>query len=132
MISKVNEIPLRKSLLITIVFLAIIITRGSDHQSLFVESKMMHIRNEVSMKIIVHCQSGDNDLGAHVVPFASDFSWSFTGFRYTLFWCNVAVQDKRVHFDAYDGGGYCPFHWVVNDTGVYANEPQCKPVFYPW
>ncbi|CAN1805344.1 hypothetical protein LINPERHAP1_LOCUS24234 [Linum perenne] len=92
----------------------------------------MHISNELGFELIVHCQSGDDDLGPQVVAIESELSWSFTGSGSTLFWCNVAVQDKRAHFVAFDGQGYCPLHWVVNDTGVYANEAGRFDTHIPW
>ncbi|CAN0881205.1 hypothetical protein LINGRAHAP2_LOCUS14102, partial [Linum grandiflorum] len=52
---------------------------------------MMHVRNELSMKLIVHCRSGDDDLGAQVVRIDSEFSWRFTEVMSTLFWCKINV-----------------------------------------
>ncbi|CAN1805345.1 hypothetical protein LINPERHAP1_LOCUS24234 [Linum perenne] len=95
----------------------------------------MHIINDFGFELIVHCKSRDDDLGAQVVDVGSEYNWRFTGFGgsgSTLFWCNVAVQDKRAHFVAFDGQGYCPLHWVVNDTGVYANEAGRFDTHIPW
>ncbi|CAN1142994.1 S-protein homolog 6 [Linum perenne] len=105
---------------------------STNHQSFFVESKVVHIRNELSMMLILHCQSRDDDLHARVLPVGSEFTWSFTFMEATLFWCDLAVQDKRIHFDAIGGEKPCSFRWVVKDGGVYGNEPICEPVYYPW
>ncbi|CAN1143058.1 hypothetical protein LINPERPRIM_LOCUS26323 [Linum perenne] len=101
----------------------------SNHQS-FCEISTMHIRNELSMMLILHCQ--DDDLHARVIPVGSEFTWSFRLAERTLFWCDLAVQDKRVHIDVVDVDKYYPFHWVVKDDGIYGNDPRCDPVYYPW
>ncbi|CAN0881190.1 hypothetical protein LINGRAHAP2_LOCUS14096 [Linum grandiflorum] len=117
--------------MVMVVLAAIIVTTASGKWS-WPSEETMHISNELSMKLIVHCGSGNDDLKAQIVPVKSEYSWKFTGYGITLFWCRVAVQDKRADFVAFDGRGYCPFHWVVNDTGVYANEPGCYPDHIPW
>ncbi|CAN1143002.1 hypothetical protein LINPERHAP2_LOCUS13389 [Linum perenne] len=118
------------------VFAAIVIMKSDDDdQSFFVESSSsMTIRNEASMKVIVHCQSKDDDIGAKLVPLQSEFSWKFWINIQTLFWCDITLQDKRIHFDAINAGGYyCTYHWLVNDTGVHDNEPGCGPGWHiPW
>ncbi|CAN1143023.1 hypothetical protein LINPERPRIM_LOCUS26318 [Linum perenne] len=96
------------------------VVKQSDQSSQWPRKNTMHIINELtSLDLIVHCRSKDDDLGAQVVHFKPEFSWSFTGYGFTLFWCNVGVQDKRTHFVAFDGEGLCTFHWVVDDTGVH-------------
>ncbi|CAN1142991.1 hypothetical protein LINPERPRIM_LOCUS26303 [Linum perenne] len=92
----------------------------------------MHIRNGLSMMLILHCQSGDDGLHARVIPVGSEFTWLFTLTGGTLFWCDLAVQDKRVHIDVVDGEKYYPLYWVVKDDGIYGNEPGRDPVYYPW
>ncbi|CAN1142998.1 hypothetical protein LINPERPRIM_LOCUS26307 [Linum perenne] len=96
---------------------------STNHQSFFVESEMIHIKNELSMMLILHCQSGDDDLHAQVIPVGSEFTWSYMFMEATLFWCDLAVQDKRVHINVVDGKKYYPVFWVVKDDGIYGNEP---------
>ncbi|CAN1143003.1 hypothetical protein LINPERPRIM_LOCUS26309 [Linum perenne] len=121
-----------KSLALMFMFAATVVKR-SDQTLEWPRKDTMHIINELtSLDLIVHCRSKDDDLGAKVVHVKSEFNWSFTGYGTTLFRCNVAVQDKRTHFVAFDGRGYCPFHWVVDDNGVHANETGCQPTYYPW
>ncbi|CAN1805348.1 hypothetical protein LINPERHAP1_LOCUS24234 [Linum perenne] len=96
------------------------------------EKQTMHIINDFGFELIVHCKSRDDDLGAQVVDVGSEYNWRFTGFGVTFFQCDVAVQDKRAHFVAFDGHGYCALHWVVNDDGIYANEAGCEPTHIPW
>ncbi|CAN1190429.1 S-protein homolog 2 [Linum perenne] len=79
--------------------------------------------NLTGLALIAHCHSKDDDLGAHVVSVGSDLSWSFEDeeFGRTLFWCDIAVQDKRIRFDAYKDNGMFPARtsWVVDDVGVH-------------
>ncbi|CAN1278307.1 S-protein homolog 21 [Linum perenne] len=83
-----------------------------------------HVANNLSSKLIliVHCHSGDDDLKAHTVAYGSEYSWNFgmNIWGSTLFWCNLAVQDKRLSFVAVkvDRDGF-PARWVVRDDGVY-------------
>ncbi|CAN0890224.1 S-protein homolog 2 [Linum grandiflorum] len=83
------------------------------------------ITNELSLMLIVHCGSKQDDLKAHAVHVATGYSWSFTPtcFFKTLYWCNLAVQDKRLHFDAYSGFKHYESStvWVVKDDGVHQN-----------
>ncbi|CAN0881202.1 hypothetical protein LINGRAHAP2_LOCUS14101 [Linum grandiflorum] len=115
-----------------LIFAATIIVERSDQKIELPKKDTMHVGNALTMDLIVHCGSGDDDLGAHIVPVKSEFSWSFTGYGNTLFWCHVAVQDKRAEFVAFNGRGYCPLHWFVDDAGVHANETGCDASLYPW
>ncbi|CAI0396693.1 unnamed protein product [Linum tenue] len=69
-------------------------------------------------KLIVHCRSKDDDLGAHVVEVGSELRWVFVPLDATLFWCKLAVEDRRHSFDAYDGlkGDICcrDIHWMTS------------------
>ncbi|CAI0394453.1 unnamed protein product [Linum tenue] len=93
--------------------------------------KWVYITNQLSEKIlIVHCQSKDDDLGGHAVAVGASFNWSFGPnlFGGTLFWCKLAVENKRISFVAYkeyyEGFG----RWVVCDDGLYGT-PEDRPVF---
>ncbi|CAN0927752.1 S-protein homolog 74 [Linum grandiflorum] len=94
----------------------------------------LSVRNDLNSSkfaVIVHCQSKDDNLKAHVVQFGSGVDWNFEPGSSTLFWCDLALQDKRLHFDAFqekpaDFGGYCWFtEWVVIDAGVYRESTLC-------
>ncbi|CAN0840774.1 S-protein homolog 74 [Linum grandiflorum] len=84
------------------------------------------LRSELA--VIVHCQSKNDDLKAHVVQFGSWVEWTFGVSWTTLFWCDLALQDKRLHFDAFlpsaisadDPDAY----WIVRDLGVYSNDTK--------
>ncbi|CAI0394829.1 unnamed protein product [Linum tenue] len=84
----------------------------------------VYITNHLSQKIlIVHCRSKDDDLGAHAVAVGATIHWSFgqSLFGETLFWCKLAVQDKRISFVAYEQGIDIMGDWFVRDDGVHGN-----------
>ncbi|CAN1805393.1 Self-incompatibility protein S1 [Linum perenne] len=89
----------------------------------------VHVTNCLSsnLTLIVHCHSKDDDLKARGIPPGLETSWSFVPnfiFHVTLFWCNLAVQDKRLSFVAYQQGrddepDSIHVYWVVKDDGVH-------------
>ncbi|CAN0859152.1 S-protein homolog 2 [Linum grandiflorum] len=92
----------------------------------------VHVSNHLGKTLIAHCRSKDDDFGAQLFIVESELSWSFSDyFGVALFWCNLAVSDKRLHFDAYknDGVPY-PTNWAVNDDGVYSTDTGFT--LYPW
>ncbi|CAI0396655.1 unnamed protein product [Linum tenue] len=85
------------------------------------------VRNDLRDRIlIVHCRSADDNLHAHLLDVKANISWSFNDnselVRLTFFRCRLAVEDKRLSFNAYyqgtDIGGY-DIEWSVRDDGVY-------------
>ncbi|CAI0394850.1 unnamed protein product [Linum tenue] len=100
----------------------IVVAQHSTHQT----KPTVQVINQLSSKVlIVHCASKDDDLGAHAVEINVAFQWSFNTIQVggaTLFWCNVAVEDKRLSFVAYDQGLKNSFnypYWLVRDDGRY-------------
>ncbi|XP_015887500.3 S-protein homolog 5 [Ziziphus jujuba] len=51
----------------------------------------------------LHCQSKDDDLGVHYVPYADFFEWRFNVniWRTTLFYCDMGWGNLRGHFDIF-------------------------------
>ncbi|CAI0394845.1 unnamed protein product [Linum tenue] len=92
----------------------------------------VYITNQLTKKVlIVHCRSKDGDLGAHAVANGSTIHWSFGPnlFGGTLFWCKLAVQNKRISFVAYDDDNVNTVSdWIVLDDGVYG-RPYQRPTF---
>ncbi|CAL1363752.1 unnamed protein product [Linum trigynum] len=87
------------------------------------------VKNEMSdKKLIVHCQSKDDDIGSHVVDVGLDLHWDFLAEIGTQFWCNLAVEDKHLSFDAYQQSDrdLCCGHmyWKVRDDGVHLVDPD--------
>ncbi|CAI0427452.1 unnamed protein product [Linum tenue] len=93
---------------------------------LSIQELTVHVANKLSNKILlVHCRSKDDDLGALVVEIGAEMSWRFevNAMGSTLFWCNLAVEDKRLSFEAYGGEGE-PYYGYFNvyDDGVYGKN----------
>ncbi|CAN1139248.1 S-protein homolog 29 [Linum perenne] len=104
---------------------------------------MVSVNNNLTSNctLIVHCESGDNDLQPQLVLGGSEFHWSFhlTLIGTTLFWCNLAVQDKRLLFTAYDGnnayGRCCLYYFAVKDDGVHKScddDNHVEIALFPW
>ncbi|CAI0395935.1 unnamed protein product [Linum tenue] len=88
------------------------------------DQRTVYVQNELSgKKVIVRCQSKDDSIGSHVVDVGSDLRWGFGGTDSTVFWCNVAVEDRRLSFEAFRGTDdyICcrDITWVVRDDGVH-------------
>ncbi|CAI0396665.1 unnamed protein product [Linum tenue] len=96
------------------------------------------IKNALSAgkRLIAHCRSKDDDIGAQVIEEGSSLHWSFEAVSETLFWCNLAVEDRRLSFTVYDrssgddiGGNFVD--WVVMDDGahlaLWINSPEPIP-----
>ncbi|CAL1363686.1 unnamed protein product [Linum trigynum] len=98
-----------------------------------VDARIINITNTISSEkalIIIHCASADDDLGARAMNSGEVYSWHFEDnwrpFRDALFWCHLALEDKRLSFDAYverpDRLGYAVLGYDVNETGVYGPD----------
>ncbi|CAL1414917.1 unnamed protein product [Linum trigynum] len=96
------------------------------------------VTNELPDKLLlVHCRSKDDDLEARAVaPAGGSFEWSFepSWLGGTLFWCSLAVEDKRLSFVAYDQGDLYTEYWYVHEDGVYGQNRHANTTFYeaPW
>ncbi|CAN0863570.1 S-protein homolog 24 [Linum grandiflorum] len=93
----------------------------------------LELTNELGKILIVHCRSADDDIHAQAISPGSILRWSFdiNISCSTLFWCRLAVGDKRLSFDIYNcKDSFSPTRWWVNDDGVYAIDVP-KPQ-YPW
>ncbi|KAF3645008.1 hypothetical protein FXO38_19863 [Capsicum annuum] len=83
-------------------------------------------------KLVVRCQSGDDDLGVQSLGTGDDYKFSF-GFKLTtLFFCHFSWNGKDVSFDVFNDIGYCVHdgkkfvplftkscYWVVQVDGFY-------------
>ncbi|KAK9102499.1 hypothetical protein Sjap_019753 [Stephania japonica] len=91
----------------------------------------VHVWNDVSstVKLNLHCKSGDDDLGQQVLAYQQEFTWSFRGniFARTLFWCAMNWANSTGHvfqqsFVVYESkvtpcGKNCV--WSARMDGVY-------------
>ncbi|XP_024931241.3 S-protein homolog 5 [Ziziphus jujuba] len=74
----------------------------------------------------LHCQSKDDDLGVHYVPYAESFEWRFNVniWRTTLFYCDMGWGDLKGHFDVFDAKrdmkrcNYEKCIWLVTRDGL--------------
>ncbi|CAL1363750.1 unnamed protein product [Linum trigynum] len=95
------------------------------HPSTQLSTSTVYVENELSgnKKLIVHCRSKDDDVGAQAVDIGAALHWGFTPYEGTLFWCKLAVEDRRLSFDAYNGKKAdirCrDVRWAARDDGVH-------------
>lgn len=82
-----------------------------------------------SPSLEVHCQSGEDDLGKHVVGVNQDYHWDFCNnvLGTTLFSCNLRSGSKEVGFVAYSAEWrqWCPKNvckWTAKEDGIYFYE----------
>lgn len=88
----------------------------------------------------IHCQSGDDDLGNHVLTNSADFSFHFqpNSRGTTLFFCGLQWQGGSLSFDVYDYirdfrrcENWC--FWNVATDGVFGYDDNRKLyIKYPW
>ncbi|CAL1363724.1 unnamed protein product [Linum trigynum] len=96
-----------------------------------IQHRTVSIENELrERKVIVHCRSKDDDIGANIVDVGSRFELGFAPniFGRSLYWCKLAVRDRRLTFDAYDGkadhvGGH-DVSCLVRDDGIHLVDPD--------
>jgi hypothetical protein len=116
-------------------------------QPLICNAYQIHIENQFQRALLgARCKSKDNDLGLHLIPAHSEFSWVFSGnfFRTTLFYCNLMWEGGHQSFVVfkYDDGflkKYCPHpnsecRWRTHEDGIYAYNfgAQNYDLMYKW
>ncbi|KAJ4728389.1 Self-incompatibility protein [Melia azedarach] len=95
----------------------------------------VHVVNNLSKVLFVHCKSGDDDLGEHNVTTGAEFAWKFKEhfFQRTLFWCYVSRPEGFCSsFDVFWNEdsflyrcNYKECFWIVRDRGIYLkNIPE--------
>ncbi|CAI0394512.1 unnamed protein product, partial [Linum tenue] len=81
--------------------------------------------------LTVHCQSKDDDLGGHAVAVGATYHWDFGTnlLGGTLFWCKLAIEDKRIFFVAYDDDSREPGFgsWAACDDRLYGMPQDRLP-----
>lgn len=89
--------------------------------SVLIRNKLPH-----GLELNVHCQSGDDDLGEHVIPNKESYDWSFTSMDYwpfqtTLFSCNFKCEAGHVQFKIYVAGDdVCDLcKWEADENGLH-------------
>ncbi|XVF61735.1 hypothetical protein PTKIN_Ptkin08bG0154300 [Pterospermum kingtungense] len=90
----------------------------------------VHISNGLNnyQKLTIHCKSGDDDLGWHVIPVSLEWNWTFRAnfFGSTLYWCNMSWSKHQGSFEVfvmnYSMLQKCDFKecfWSARDDGLY-------------
>ena len=71
--------------------------------------------------ITVHCKSGDDDLGQHVLPYDGTYTFQFRPNRSSLFYCSFAWQNQFKRYDIYKDDRdhkLCRVcKWVITEEG---------------
>ena len=71
--------------------------------------------------ITVHCKSGDDDLGQHVLPYGGTYTFRFGPKGNTLFFCSFAWQNQFKRYDIYvdkrDHKLCRVCKWVITEEG---------------
>lgn len=104
----------------------------------------IHILSELppdSPPVKVHCASGDDDLGDHILAPKQSFEWSFCAnfFPTTVFFCHFWWDGKDLAFEVYhERFAQKRTHnswWITKHDGIYfsnANEPLNQMKKYDW
>ncbi|CAN1138656.1 hypothetical protein LINPERHAP2_LOCUS10824 [Linum perenne] len=97
------------------------------------EREWVKIVNHLTKLVIAHCQSRDDDLEAGFIVPGSELKWDFepTGFGLTLFWCDLAVDERRLHFDVYTEFLEYQPNWEIKDDGVSTYD-HGRYILFPW
>lgn len=97
-----------------------------------------------SVPIYLHCLSGDNDLGTHVLYKNQEFNWNFCEKIIggtTLFHCHIVWSVRDARFDAFnsDHRDRCirskVCYWAAKNDGIYFtgdNSTKSLTKMYPW
>ncbi|CAI0394855.1 unnamed protein product [Linum tenue] len=124
-----------KKLLAAIVLATIIIVTAPRPSC----QETIQVINQLSSNIlIVHCASDDDDLDAHAVAINATCAWSFRPIHIggaTLFWCRLAVEDKRLSFVAYDQARRLASNypdWLVRDDGLHGQRGTFREFIKTW
>ncbi|KAI3469944.1 hypothetical protein Pfo_026607 [Paulownia fortunei] len=107
---------------------------------------IVHVVNNIlpisTSPLLVHCASGDNDIGNHTLYYEGDFTWSFCEqvFLRTLFFCHLSWGSKSISFDVFNSKlrkdcstSMC--YWEAQTDGIYfCNHypPQDLKKVYSW
>lgn len=98
----------------------------------------MHKIHEGNLDLTVHCKSGDDDLGKHVLRHGQSYGFNFGNsiFKSTLFFCGFTWSGKLHYFDIFKDDNRrtsdCNLcEWKILKAGpcrVYGSRLEC----FPW
>ncbi|KZV29411.1 hypothetical protein F511_18529 [Dorcoceras hygrometricum] len=102
----------------------------------------IYVINELppNSSLLVHCASGNDDLGYHTLSPTQVFTWKFCEniFKTTLFFCHLWWGDKQNSFDAFESNyhwfRYHKFSWYARADGIYSDTDYSDDVIkrYDW
>ncbi|KAL7148156.1 hypothetical protein ABFS83_06G159200 [Erythranthe nasuta] len=117
-------------LLIFAMFILLHASFSEGRRCIFTKKVTVRVSNFLppnSAPLVLHCASGDNDLGNHTLSVNQNFEWSFcTNFIWTgsLFFCHLWWGPKNVAFESFNQEDYvrCTvnvFWWSAKSDGIY-------------
>lgn len=107
----------------------------------------MEITNHLpeGSSFVIHCKSGDDDLGEHLIGPKGMYKFQFEPWLTTLFFCRVNWGRKTLIGDVFNtylfGTGIGPCHhrigemvckWSVTTDGMLEKPFQGKAILYNW
>ncbi|XP_050216272.1 S-protein homolog 5-like [Mercurialis annua] len=110
----------------------------------FPKKKTVSMINDVGpeLDLTVHCKSKDDDLGTHVIPYKSFYSFRFKPnmMDTTLFFCSMTWKGSKLnYFDIYReerDKDKCSVHcsWNIRATGpcMWNPDKQFYNDCFPW
>ncbi|GFP88793.1 hypothetical protein PHJA_001023000 [Phtheirospermum japonicum] len=76
--------------------------------------------------MVVHCASGDDELGFHTLSVNEQFQWGFCPAPRTLFFCHLWWGSKQKSFDVFVSKfikrTYDDYYWVAASDGIYLSN----------
>ncbi|KAI3467765.1 hypothetical protein Pfo_024428 [Paulownia fortunei] len=137
----VSKYLLQIFILSTFVFQA---TASEKRFCLFTLKYAVHVVNNLppnSPSLLLHCASGNDDLGNHTLTANQDFHFDFCINFKTLFFCHLWWNGKNIAFDVYSYkwptqrcvDGVC--YWAAKSDGIYHSKhypPKDLTKEYSW
>ncbi|KAI3472884.1 hypothetical protein Pfo_031200 [Paulownia fortunei] len=94
-----------------------------------------------SPPLLLHCASGDDDLGNHTLTTGQNFHFDFCVNFTTLFFCHLWWNGKNIAFNVYDSFWPIQFcinnvcYWEAKSDGIYRSKhypPKNLTKKYNW
>ncbi|KAK0597242.1 hypothetical protein LWI29_023272 [Acer saccharum] len=88
---------------LVLVLISFVMLQTICEAGIFPAKRTINILNSVyvgrsKVDITVHCKSGDDDLGQHVLPYGGTYTFQFRPTRSSLFYCSFAWQNQFKRF----------------------------------
>ncbi|GFP88804.1 hypothetical protein PHJA_001024100 [Phtheirospermum japonicum] len=75
-------------------------------------------------RLTIHCASGDDELGFHILSVNEQFHWRFCVLPRTLFFCHLWWEHKQRAFDVFVSKAfiYNAYFWSARNDGIYSSH----------